>query len=83
MYALRLTSESPAPKADTESGTPRRSITLPDSERMKGKQHGGKGGGWDSPKEHQTAKTGILRLRLDCLNPSRRLATISRPWECG
>ena len=50
---------------------------------MKGKQHGGKGGGWDSHNEHQTAKTCILRLRLDCLNPSLQLAKISRPWESG
>ena len=41
---------------------------------MKGKSHGGKGGGWDSHNEHQTAKTFILRLRLDYLNLSLRLA---------
>ena len=60
VYVRRLTSESPAHKMDTGSGTPRRSTTLPDSERMKGKSHGGKGGGWDSQDEHQTAKTCIL-----------------------
>ena len=45
VYVRRLPSESPAHKVDTGSGTPRRSTTLPDSERMKGKSHGGKGGG--------------------------------------
>lgn len=48
---------------------------------MKGKSHGGKGGGWDSRDEHQAAKTCILRQRLYCLNPSLRLAKISRPWD--
>ena len=37
VYVRRFTSESPAHKVDTGSGTPRRSTTPPDSERMKGK----------------------------------------------
>jgi len=60
VYVRRFTSESTVRKVDTGSGTPRRSTTLPDSERMKGKSHGGKGGGWDSHNEHQTAKTCLL-----------------------
>ena len=83
VYLRRLTSESPSHKVDTGSGTRSRSTTGPDSEKMKGKQHDGKGGGYDSHNEHQTTKTCILKLRLDYLNPSLRLAETSRPWESG
>ena len=40
VYVRRFTSESPAPKVDTGRGTPRRSTTGPDFDRMKGTERG-------------------------------------------
>ena len=41
---------------------------------MKGKLHGGKGGGWESHNQRRAVKTFILIRTLACLNPGLRLA---------